>query len=353
MRRVRAVVYGAGAMGLQATRMMTEKGVDVVGAIARSPEKVGRDLGELAGIERLGVLVESDAEHVIATRKPDVVLLATQSFIPEIFDQLAMCARNGVNVITIAEEALYPWNTSPALAAELDAIAREKGATITGGGHQDSFWVHMVGALMGASHRIDSVHGRTTWNADEYGADVIQSKHVGRTLEQFSASIAAADAPPTYGRNLLGALAQIGGFTPRGWESSVSPVVVEEDRVSNSIGVTLPAGVVVGYSDVDVMHTVEGPSFTFEMAGYVYGRGESDKNEWTISGEPDLFLANGIVPSYSTTCTQWVNRIPDVINARPGLVTVDELPPLRYRSMAMHHYVDTARWGWRPADLTR
>ncbi|GAB3199128.1 dihydrodipicolinate reductase [Nocardioides hungaricus] len=337
------MVYGAGAMGLQATRMMTEKGVDVVGAIARSPQKVGTDLGELAGIAPLGVLVESDAEHVIASRRPDIVLLATQSFIPEIFDQLAMCARHGVNVVTISEEALYPWNSSPALAAELDAIARAHDVTITGGGHQDSFWVHMVGALMGASHRIESVHGRTTWNADEYGADVIQSKHVGQTLDQFAASVAAADAPPTYGRNLLGALAQIGGFTPRAYESSVSPVVADEDRVSESIGTTLPAGVVVGYSDVDVMHTVEGPSFTFEMSGYVYGPGESDINEWTLGGEPELFLSNGVVPSYSTTCTQWVNRIPDVINARPGFVTVDELPPLRYRSMAMHHYVTTGR----------
>lgn len=340
MRRVRAVVYGAGAMGLQATRMMTEKGIDVVGAIARSPEKVGRDLGELAGLgSPLGVTIDADATHVISSRRPDVVLLATRSFLPEIFDQVALCLRNRVNVLTIAEEALYPWNSSPVLAAELDALARSDGVTVTGCGHQDSFWVHMVGSLMGASHRIDSVTGRANWNADEYGADVIQSKHVGESLEQFNKSVAAADAPPTYGRNLLGALAQIGGFTPRAYESSVSPVIVDEPRVSSSIGVTLPAGVVIGYSDVDVMHTFEGPTFTFEMSGYVYGPGETDTNEWTITGEPELHLRNGVVPSYVTTCSQWVNRIPDVINARPGLVTIDELPPLRYRSMAMHHYV--------------
>lgn len=340
MRRVRAVVYGAGAMGLQATRMMAEKGIDVVGAIARSPEKVGRDLGELAGLgSRLGVTIEADAAHVIASRRPDVVLLATQSFLPEIFDQVALCLRSGVNVLTIAEEALYPWNSSPALAAELDALARGNGVTVMGCGHQDSFWVHLVGTLMGASHRIDSVSGRASWNADEYGADVIQSKHVGETLDQFHRSVASADAPPTYGRNLLGALAQIGGFTPREYESKVRPVLADESRTSKSIGVTLPAGVVIGYSDVDVMHTFEGPTFTFEMSGYVYGPDDNDINEWVIGGEPDLRLSNGVVPSYVTTCSQWVNRIPDVINARPGLVTLDELPPLRYRSMPMHSYV--------------
>ena len=43
MRRIKAVVYGVGSMGSVATRMMLEKGVDIVGALARSPEKVGHD----------------------------------------------------------------------------------------------------------------------------------------------------------------------------------------------------------------------------------------------------------------------------------------------------------------------
>jgi hypothetical protein len=343
MRRIRAVVYGAGAMGLEATRMLQDKGVDIVGAIARSPAKVGADLGELAGIGRLNVTVEADAAHVLQTCRPDIVLLATQSFLSEIYEQLALCVTSGANVVTISEESLYPWSSSPTLAAQIDALAKANGVTVTGGGHQDSFWVHMVSALMGASHRIDTVTGKTTWNADEYGADVIQSKHVGETIEQFEKSVSSQDAPPTYGRNLLGALAQAASLTPRAWEAHVRPVTVDEERHSKSIGVTFPAGTVIGYSDVDVMHTHEGPTFTFEMSGYVYGAGETDMNKWSIAGEPDLFLDNGVVPSYTTTCTQWVNRVPDVINARPGFVTVDELPPLRYRALPLHQYVDAGR----------
>ena len=50
MRRIKAVVYGVGAMNSVATRLMLEKGVDIVGALARSPDKVGRDLGDVAGL---------------------------------------------------------------------------------------------------------------------------------------------------------------------------------------------------------------------------------------------------------------------------------------------------------------
>jgi 4-hydroxy-tetrahydrodipicolinate reductase len=268
-----------------------------------------------------------------------VVLLATSSFMPEIYDQLALCVGHGANVVTISEEALYPWNSSPTLAAGIDTLAKANSVTVTGGGHQDSFWVHIVSALMGAAHRIDTVRGATTWNADEYGAEVVASKHVGETLEQFEHSIAPSEAPPTYGRNLLGALAQASSLTPRAWEASVRPVTLDHDRPSQTLGRTLTAGTVIGYADIDTMYTLEGPTFHFEMSGYVYGEGETDKNQWEIKGEPDLYLDNGVVPSFTTTCTQWVNRVPDVINARPGLVTIDELPPLAYRALPLHRYV--------------
>ena len=48
-RPVRAVVYGVGEMGSIVTRLLVERGAEIVGAIARSDSKVGRDLGEVAG----------------------------------------------------------------------------------------------------------------------------------------------------------------------------------------------------------------------------------------------------------------------------------------------------------------
>lgn len=340
MRPVRAVVYGAGAMGLIATRMMAEKGVEVVGAIARSPEKVGRDVGDLAGIGPLGVLVDDEVERVLSTTRPDIVMLATQTFLPEIADKVRASLRHGANVLTIAEEAFFPWETSPDLSAELDALARENGVTVTGGGHQDSFWVHQVSALMGASHSIDSVHGRASWNQDDYGIELLTTKHVGESLAEFETSTQGADAPPTFGRCSLGALARHAGLTVKSWESRVEPVVADTDRFSVGLDRMLEAGTIVGYADVDVLHTVEGPVFTFEMAGYVYGQGDADRNEWTIAGEPDLHLSSGLVPTQITTCTQWVNRIPDVLDAEPGFVTIDQLAPPRYRAGDMRDQLE-------------
>ena len=95
----------------------------------------------------------------------------------------------------------------------------------------------------------------------------------------------------------------------------------------------------IGFTDVDEVETHEGPKLTFEMTGRLYREGEADTNEWTITGEPELHLSNPRVPTQVTTCTQLVNRIPDVINAEPGFVTMERLPKLRYRAFPLAQYL--------------
>ena len=61
MKKIKAVVYGVGTMNSIITRMLLDKGVEIIGAISRSPAKAGKDLGELTGLGRhLGVPVNND-----------------------------------------------------------------------------------------------------------------------------------------------------------------------------------------------------------------------------------------------------------------------------------------------------
>jgi hypothetical protein len=54
-------------------------------------------------------------------------------------------------------------------------------------------------------------------------------------------------------------------------------------------------------------------------------------NCWAITGEPNLSIVSTDLPTDMTTCSTLVNRIPDVLNAPAGYVTVDKLPRLVYR----------------------
>jgi 2,4-diaminopentanoate dehydrogenase len=341
MRRIKAVVYGVGAMNSVATRMMLEKGVDIVGALARSREKVGRDLGDVAGLGyQTGVIVEDDPDLVLSTREVDIAVIAVASYMSDMYEHLHRCARHGVNAVTISEEALFPWNTSPAQSAELDRLARENGVTLTGTGHQDVYWVNMVLMLLGTCHRIEQVTGRASWNVDDFGPEVVKDQQVDTTPQQFDDWLAHADRPPSFGRNTLGALVANLGLSANEVTTTTRPEITDREVVCKTLDLTVQPGRVIGFTDVDTVKTDQGITLVFEMTGRLYHEGEADINDWTVTGEPELRLLNPAVPTGVTTVTQLVNRIPDVINAPPGFITMEKLPQLRYRAYPLGLYLD-------------
>ena len=60
------------------------------------------------------------------------------------------------------------------------------------------------------------------------------------------------------------------------------------------------------------------------------GSGEADFNNWTVHSDPDIKMAINPAPMDVLTNTSYVNRIPDVIKAPPGLVTTNMMGPPRY-----------------------
>jgi 4-hydroxy-tetrahydrodipicolinate reductase len=328
-------------MGSIMTRLLVEKGASLVGAVGRSPSKVGRDLGDVAGLGfELGVTVQDDADAVLARAGADVAVVAVSSYLETMYEHLRACLEHGANVVTIEEESFFPWSTAPSLARRLDELAKRHGVTMMGSGAQDLYWMTLPCALMGAAHRVDSVYGRTTWNVDDYGPEVAQHVHAGSTLEQFDAHVAREGWPSFVVRNTLDTLIADAGLTAAGVETSVSPVLASADTPSRSLGRVIAPGEMLGVTDTATIISAEGPSFTFEQTGCVYGPGQSDVNEWVVRGEPpELRLRNDDVPTRIATCTQVVNRIPDVINAPPGFTTVADLPRLRYRHFPLGSYV--------------
>lgn len=330
MKKPTVVMFGVGAMGSIIARMLLERDAEIVGAVGRSA--VGKTLGEVSGLagSAADVVVEGDVAEVVGRTKPDLVVMTIASYMEDVKEGVLACLRGGANVISLAEENLYSWLTSPGDTKEIDAVAREHGVTYTCSGHQDGYWVQLVATLMGTAHRIDEVHGKASWNVDDFGPELARDQQVGDSAEEFAAWLSTAERPPTFGRNSLHAVAAASGLTVIESTTETEPVFAEQDMHCAALDTTVPAGRVIGFTDIDVVTTVEGPKLVFEMTGKVYVEGEADSNAWNLIGEPNLDLENQVLPTHLTTCATLVNRVPQVLNAAPGYVTVAELPPLRF-----------------------
>ncbi len=330
MKKPTVVMFGVGAMGSIIARMLLERDAEIVGAVARST--VGKTLGEVSSLEgdAAQVAVEADIADVLARTKPDLVVMTIASYMDDVKEPVLTCLRHGANVISLAEENLYSWHTSPEDTAEIDRVARENGVTYTCSGHQDGYWVQLVATLMGTAHRIDEVHGKASWNVDDFGPELARDQQVGDTAEEFAAWLGTAKRPPTFGRNSLHAVAAASGLTVENSTTETEPVFATEDMHCAALDATVPAGRVIGFTDIDVVTTKEGPRLVLEMTGKVYSPGEADSNSWVLAGEPTLDLENQVLPTHLTTCATLVNRVPQVLNAEPGYVSVAELPRLQY-----------------------
>ncbi len=138
---IKLIQYGLGPIGVSMTKLaLQKKGLEYVGAIDIDPAKVGKDLGEIAGLGKsLGVTVSRDAKTVLTQSGADVVIQTTQSFLKDIRQQIAEIAEAGLDIVSTAEELTYPHLKSPELAREIDEIAKKHGVTILATGVNPGF----------------------------------------------------------------------------------------------------------------------------------------------------------------------------------------------------------------------
>ena len=97
--RVRVVQWTTGNVGRRSVRaIVTRPDLELVGCYAWSDDKVGRDVGELCGIEPVGVAATDDVDALLALR-PDCVVYNPMW---QDVDELVRILEAGVNVVSTA-----------------------------------------------------------------------------------------------------------------------------------------------------------------------------------------------------------------------------------------------------------
>ena len=347
MRGIKVFQYGCGKMSVYAMRYVLENGGQIVGAVDINPDVIGKDIGEVIGTEKIGIMVHDakDAEKLLTELKPDAAIVTTMSLLSDLEDALMICAKCGVNAITTCEEAFYPMNSNPNLTKKIDKLAKKNNCTITGSGYQDAFWGNLITTLVGASHNVTKIKGSSSYNVEDYGIALAKAHGAGLTKEEFEEQIAAPDKisaeernkviesgeyAPSYMWNVNGWLCDKLGLTPIKQTQKCVPQFNDYDIESSTLGMTVKAGMATGMSAVVTTETKEGITLETECIGKVYNKDEFDRNEWTVYGEPDTTLVIEKPATVELTCATIVNRIPDLIKAEPGFVPTSRMGELKY-----------------------
>jgi len=316
--KVKVIQMGIGTVGQAATRSLAgKKGLDIVGAIDLDKEKVGKDLGEVAGLgKKLGIIVTNDADSLFAETYADVVIHTVCVYLHEAYPQIIKPIQQGMNVISAAEALGNPYVSDPGLAAKLDKLAKKHGVTVLGSGLSPGFTSdYLILALTGACSELRKVRYKRLSDVSAYlGGTVGRHFGLGLSPEEFKRGVAEGE--------VIGHIGFVEGVQTiadrLGWQldeikRSMEPV--HDDKGQFVSTKTIVRGIVDGEVKIEL-----------DLEAFVDPKMET-MDRITIEGVPPIDMTiKPVIPSVPATANALVNAIPHVINAEPGIMTPGDLP---------------------------
>ena len=323
--KIRVIQYGVGPIGAGIVRLLSEKqNAEIIGAIDIDQEKVGKDLAEVVGLERkLGVIVSDRADEVLA-KKADIIVHSTLSYLTDVSDQIIACVKAGSNVVSTCEELAYPFKKHPDLSLHIDEQAKGSGVTVLGTGVNPGFVMDkLVLTLSAVCQRVDSVRVTRIVDASKRRLPLQKKVGAGMTTEEFHSAV--RDGRIKH-HGLPESAAMIGdglGIALDDITEVIEPVIAEEGVKTQFLQVN--KGQVAGVKQICRGLWRGEEKVNLELRMYVGAKEPADRI-W-IRGIPEVSLEiPGGTHGDLATAAVVVNSIPLVIEARPGLLTVKDVP---------------------------
>lgn len=347
MENVKVALWGFGAMGSGIAKVLLgKKGVDIIGVCDIHPERVGKSIYQLLNVpqnERPNVFVNPRIEEVVHDGNCDICVIATDSFTKKAFPKIKYIVEQKVNVVSTAEEMSYPMAQEPELAEQMDKLARENGVSILGTGINPGLMMDLLAVcLSGCMTDVTKVTCRRVNSLSPFGPAVMEEQGVGLTVEEFNKGVNDGSLAGHVGfAESVGMISKALGWKVDKFEQQMSPIVTGVDRKSpygfakagDVAGVNMTGqGYVDGEVKIDMIHPQQ---IEPEMEGTHTG------DYIVLNGTPEVNMSiRPEVDGGIGTIAMVVNMIPHVINARPGLKTMLDLPVPRAIMGDFRNYIE-------------
>lgn len=319
MQPITVAQYGIGPIGAEIARLLlTKPWIKVVSAVDIDPNKVGKDLGEVIGLDReTGVIVTAELQG-----KPDVICHSTGSRLRDVAGQLVSLLERGSHVVSTCEELSFPLDRE--IREQLQQAARAANVAILGTGVNPGFVMDKLPlTITSVCQDVQSLDIIRIQNASTRREPLQRKVGAGMTVEQFRDAVAAGSIKHM---GLRESLMMVGNGLGVEFES-VSDEVIEPivaDRTITTQYLTVHPGQVAG-----VHQTIHGTgriNVSLELRMYV-GAEAVASDRVIVRGVPDveMVIKDG-VHGDRATAAMVVNAIPRIGQARHGVLTMDDIP---------------------------
>lgn len=241
---IKVVVWGPGGLGaVSLWETLRMPAFDLVGCRAYSPEKVGKDVGDLIGRAATGVVATDDVEALLALDCDCVI------FTPRDFgnfntdDELLQILSAGKNVVTPLPYHNAHLYREQEFVDRLDAACESGGSTFHASGiDPDLISDRVVTALTGLCTDIKTIKLREIWDVDHVPALLLGIVGFAKAPEEAEATGLAAGVSTNFLHAIGRTFEETLGVTYDRVEESHDYIAVDEDVHIKHLHV--PAGTV-------------------------------------------------------------------------------------------------------------
>jgi len=336
---IRVVQWTTGNVGKRSVRaVLTQPDLELVGCYAWSDDKAGRDVGELCGLDPIGVTATNDVDALLAL-KPDCVVYNPMWHDT---DEVIRILEAGVNVVSTAA-----FINGRGLGADRDRIAdacERGGASMFGTGINPGFVELLAIAVANICDRIDKV------TINEAADSTLYDSPTTELPAGFARPIDDPDLPAmtAHGTAVFGeAVALVADAIGVDLDDIVCEAEYAQTTADLDLGSwTIPKGCVAGIAAS--WQGRVGDRTVVEL-NVRWRKGQTLDPDWqieqghviTIDGMPTVRSTLEFLPPPDFQATTFedfmvlgmiitampaVNAIPLVVAAEPGIVTYNDLP---------------------------
>jgi 4-hydroxy-tetrahydrodipicolinate reductase len=316
---------GLGPIGVGVVRQVAaRKGLSIVAAVDIDPAKIGRDLGDVCGLERpLRVKVTGDIARTIKSVKPDVAVLCTSSSLKKVLPEFEAVLKLKTPIVSTTEELAYPVRSNAAVAKRIDALAKRSRVAVLGTGVNPGFVMDALPiALTGVCERVSAIEVDRIQDARIRRLPFQQKIGAGLTREQFQAKVKDGSVRHVGLAESITMIADALGWKLDKVTDEIQPKIASVAVASDLLSVE--AGRVSGLIQDGAGFRKGQPIIKLHMEAYL-GAPES-YDAVRIDGNPPLSMkiAGGVHGDVATASIV-VNSIPKIIQAAPGLRTMKDM----------------------------
>jgi 4-hydroxy-tetrahydrodipicolinate reductase len=323
---IKVLHFGLGPIGAGVVKqVLARKGFKIVGAVDIDPAKVGRDLGEVAGIGRpLRIAVSGDAKKAIKSSKPDVVVLCTSSSLKHVLPQVEAILALKVPIVSTTEELAYPTRRNMRYARAIHQLAKKAKVAVLGTGVNPGFTMDALPiTLTGVCERVDSVRVDRVQDARIRRLPFQQKIGAGLTREQFQRKVDDGSVRHVGLAESVSMIADALGWKLERITDEIRPRMATETVASEYLAVD--PGYVCGIEQDGIGYRNGAPVITLHMEAYLGAPESYDSVEVTGSPALTMKIAGGVHGDIATAAIV-VNSLPKILEVAPGLHTMRDMP---------------------------